>query len=115
MLIKGCREKYDEFNKKYSFTLNNKTSIEYSTHDIPYGNVAGAIKKFNTSIDLADVLLLSVDEIVNVIAYAECDGAEKTAITTRYGPKQKKTYYYMTTQQIGPSSYRYGANIPNQF
>lgn len=90
VLIKDYREKYDDFNKTSLFTLNNKTSIEYSTRDIPYGDIKGVIQKFNTSIELADVLHLSIDEMVNVVAYAECDGSEKIEINTRYGPKQKK-------------------------
>ena len=71
-------------------TLNNNSSIEYSSNNIPFSKVKSKIEKFNAFSTVKQLLDdAQVDDNVNIIANITLSG-EIHEINTKFGVKKKR-------------------------
>lgn len=83
-------DKVDEFNNCQVLTLVDRSTAEFSTHDIPFEKVRHKLEKLNTFLTLQEIVSnVPPEDSVNCIAYASLSNNPEE-INTKYGRKMKR-------------------------
>jgi len=89
--LRDFLEKEDQFRGNVVLTLNDKSTVEYSTrNNIPFANVKSKIEKFNTFATVKQVLEEAcVDDNINIMGHITLN-SEIQELNTKYGLKRKR-------------------------
>lgn len=85
---------FDDFKEREVLTLGEPSRVEYSNKELPFEKVKNAAYKMNTITPLQEVISkVCVDEMVNVLVFANTEESKVQEITTKFGIRKKKDVY----------------------
>lgn len=88
------KNNFDEFKERDIITLGEPSHVEYSNKELPFEKVKNVAYKMNTITPLQEVVSkVCVDEMVNVLVFADTEDSKVQEITTRFGIRKKKDVF----------------------
>ena len=79
----------DSFLGRSSLSLGDRSSVEYSTKEIPFENIRSIAHGLNQVTPLSKLNEICLEQLINVIGYVSVEQAEISEIPTKYGLRKK--------------------------